>query len=257
MWASVPWLGEGGEESPPGDRSPLSSPLPSPTLISDICVGSAVLGGVGFLPLAHRMENRPAGKDLSPRPQLSPRARDLYGTKLPCPLSLPVTTPSFKGLSRNKHLQYFLDGPVGENEPLSTQQLCQLASMSRMEEGRWVSKRDGGLGCSNCAAWDAVSHFSNPDLLSLPLQRETEGAQSKLTLRGGCQTSCFSITTPCRLGSLGPRHCPGRPNRPRSWEQLRTTHSWGKEGGYSWGGLPSCRRLLWQGQHNQRGLQKE
>lgn len=101
------------------------------------------------------------------------------GTQLPRPAPFLSLSPSycppssFKGrLSRSKDLQYFLDGSVGENVPLSTWSLCQVASVSRTEER--------GRRSLMVATWDTVSHFSNPDL-TFPTFGMGDGSSSKQT----------------------------------------------------------------------------
>lgn len=172
MWASDLARGEGRGEPAWGQKPPSHQPFPPPPSSLTSCVGSAVLGAWGFSPSLTDWETGLQGRTCPPGSNSALGHGNSIGTKLPYPLSLPVTTlqpmPSFKGgLSRNKHPQYFLDKPVGENESLSVRQLCQLASMSRTEEKRWGTRRDGGLGCCHCTTWDMGSHFSNPDLLFL------------------------------------------------------------------------------------------
>lgn len=121
MWASVPWRRERGGRANLGTEAPSHQPFPPQpsSLTSGWDLQSC--GGWGFSLSLTDWETGLQGRTCSPDPKSAPGCGTSMGTKLPCPLSLPVTPlyPFKGGLSRNKHLQYFLDGPMGENEPPS------------------------------------------------------------------------------------------------------------------------------------------
>lgn len=125
--------------------------------------------------------------------------------------------------------------------------------MSRMEERRWVTQRRWPRLLPPHCLGHTVSRFSNQTSYSLPLQRETEGAQSKLTNSEGrvSHRPPPHNYPPIGWGPWGLATQEDPTGQEVGSSRGLHTAAEGKgdgkgdgKGGWAWGGLPSCRRLL-------------